>query len=272
MHKSSILFITDLYYKANNRTYYTEDIFLTGELKESFNVTICHPLHTEPFEAHAELVMMRNSGPVIYYKHAFDAFVARVTSQKINTYNTFDGRGDMKGKDYLLQLTQVGFPVIPTINTLADIGLLPANSKYVIKPLEGADSIGLKTVEHDALPNIKLENEIVQPYIDFEYEVSFYFIDSVFQYALYAPDKTKRWNLENYKPTEEDLAFSQRFVDWNTMSRGIQRIDACRTKEGNLLLVEIEDLNPYLSLDLLDDATRKKFVENLILSLKKAIG
>ena len=28
----------------------------------------------------------------------------------------------------------------------------------------------------------------VQPFINFEYEVSFYFIDKEFQYALYVPD------------------------------------------------------------------------------------
>jgi hypothetical protein len=43
---------------------------------------------------------------------------------------------------------------------------------------------------------------------------------------------------------------------------GIQRVDACRTQEGELLLVELEDLDPYLSLDRVDEATRTRFLED----------
>ncbi|MFL0507507.1 hypothetical protein ACH0B5_17340 [Ureibacillus sp. 179-F W5.1 NHS] len=46
-------------------------------------------------------------------------------------------------------------------------------------------------------------------------------------------------------------------------------MDACRTKEGNLLLVEHEDLNPYLSLELLSPEIRDHFVETLRKSLLK---
>ncbi len=51
---------------------------------------------------------------------------------------------------------------------------------------------------------------------------------------------------------------------------GVQRVDACRTRDGQLLLVELEDLNPYLSLDTLDRATQEKFVEALTHSLLAA--
>ena len=79
--------------------------------------------------------------------------------------------------------------------------------------------------------------------------MSFYYVDDAFQYALYAPDPDRRWVLEPYEPSEADLAFARRFIDWNTLDHGIQRVDACRTRDGDLLLVELEDLNPYLSLD-----------------------
>ncbi|MBW5425057.1 hypothetical protein GKQ77_26445, partial [Streptomyces sp. BG9H] len=61
-------------------------------------------------------------------------------------------------------------------------------------------------------------------------------------------------------PTPADLAFARRFIDWNAIDHGIQRVDACRAPSGDLLLVELEDLNPYLSLDLLDEETRDTFV------------
>ena len=112
---------------------------------------------------------------------------------------------------------------------------------------------------------------MVQPFIHFEYEVSFYFIDKDFQYALYAPDKEKRWELKKYIPTEEDLAFAKRFIDWNQLDWGIQRVDACRSEQGELLLVELEDLNPYLSLLEVPEETRLNFIEAMKKSLQKAL-
>jgi hypothetical protein len=53
------------------------------------------------------------------------------------------------------------------------------------------------------------------------------------------------------------------------MARGIVRVDACRMQDGSLLLVELEDLNPYLSLDLLTAEQRDSFVAGFIDALKK---
>ena len=119
----------------------------------------------------------------------------------------------------------------------------------------------MKTVERGNLNTVDFQGQILQPFIDFEYEVSFYYIDNVFQYALYAPNKDRRWELIRYQPTAEDLRFAQQFVDWNDLEHGIQRVDACRTTNGPLLLVELEDLNPYLSLLLLDEETKKLYQE-----------
>ena len=59
-----------------------------------------------------------------------------------------------------------------------------------------------------------------------------------------------------------------KFIKWNNINNAIERVDACRTKDGKLLLVELEDLNPYLSLLDLDEDTRKKFVNDLIEVIK----
>jgi hypothetical protein len=102
--------------------------------------------------------------------------------------------------------------------------------------------------------------------------VSFYYVDDAFQYALHAPDPERRWVLEPYRPTEADIDFARRFIDWNTLDHGIQRVDACRTQDGDLLLVELEDLNPYLSLDHLDEPTRDTFVTSMTTSLHRFLG
>jgi hypothetical protein len=119
-----------------------------------------------------------------------------------------------------------------------------------------------------ALDGIADGEALIQPRIDFVYEVSFYFVDDSFQYALRAPDPAERWALEPYDPTDADLAFARAFVAWNTLPHGIQRVDACRTAEGALLLVELEDLNPFLSLDLLPAPTRDAFVAAVTASLQ----
>ncbi|MDQ3277783.1 MAG: hypothetical protein M3Q06_05630, partial [Bacteroidota bacterium] len=85
----------------------------------------------------------------------------------------------------------------------------------------------------------------------------------------YAPDKERRWDLKEYIPTADDLAFADRFMAWNNMARGIVRVDACRLENGQLLLVELEDLNPFLSLDALNEEKRDLFISNIIAVLKE---
>ena len=58
------------------------------------------------------------------------------------------------------------------------------------------------------------------------------------------------------------------FVRWNTISHGIQRVDACRLRDGRLLLVELEDLNPFLAILDLDEDTRNMFMGAFIAALK----
>lgn len=270
----TLLFVTDLYYEAKGRNYYEEDLFLTSKLREDFNLVICHPEDIEAFEDNADLIVFRNTGPVANFIEKYEAFRERIVSKQLNTYNSFDGKADMNGKEYLIELTDANFPVIPTVDSLDNLNKLPRVDRYTIKPKDGADSIGMEFVTENELSekvNSESKNTLVQPFINFEYEVSFYFIDKEFQYALYAPDKDKRWELKDYVPTEEDLAFAKRFIDWNNLDWGIQRVDACRSEQGELLLVELEDLNPYLSLLELSEETRQNFIETMKKSLQKAL-
>ncbi|MGW3402829.1 hypothetical protein, partial [Streptomyces zhihengii] len=256
--RPSILFVTDLAYQARGRRYCDEDIFLTSRLRGAFDIALCHPLDAAALMASFDAVVVRNSGPVLHYQGQYDAFRATAAAQGTRVYNPLNGRGDMAGKQYLLDLTAEGYPVIPTVDALADLPALPRAESYAVKPKAGADSIGLSFVPRDRLDGLAYGDILVQPRIDFRYEVSFTYVDSAFQYALHAPDPGRRWVLEPYEPTEADLAFADRFIDWNTLDRGIQRVDACRTEEGDLLLVELEDLNPYLSLDRVPDRAAKK--------------
>ncbi|MEU1196134.1 hypothetical protein ABZ446_07930 [Streptomyces sp. NPDC005813] len=267
-----VLFVSDLAYPAKGRRYCDEDIFLTSRLREDFDVALCHPLDAERLMHGFDVVVVRNSGPVLNYQEQYDAFRARAVADGVRVFNELSGKGDMAGKRYLLDLTAAGYPVIPTVDRAEDLGLLPDSGQYVVKPKLGADSIGLEFVSREQLAGRAYGEVLVQPRIDFRYEVSFYFVDRTFQYALYAPDPDRRWALEPYEPTAADREFAQRFVDWNDIDHGIQRVDACRAPGGDLLLVELEDLNPYLSLDVLSPGVRDSFVAGVKTSLRGLIG
>ena len=269
-----ILFVTDLYYKAKGRLYYEEDLFLTSELRKDFNLVICNPKDVNSFTDDFDLTIFRNAGPVANFKDEYELFRNNVKLKNLKTYNSFNGKGDMNGKDYLIELTKKNFDVIKTIDTINDFSKLPEVETYVIKPKDGADSIGMEFLSKEVLlrrVDKNDKNTLIQPLINFEYEVSFYFIDKEFQYALYAPDKNRRWELKEYKATKEDLDFANSFIEWNNINHGIQRVDACRDNNGKLLLVELEDLNPYLSLLDISPKLRDKFVKNLKLSLQKLL-
>lgn len=259
-----LLYVTDLAYPARGRRYGDEDVFLTARLREHFPLALCHPLDAEALLPAFDTVVVRNSGPVIHHQQAYDSFRAAALAAGTRVYNPLTGRGDMAGKQYLVDLTTSGHPVIPTIDDPAHLHLLPSSPSYAVKPKQGADSIGLTFTPH---PDCAPGEFLIQPRIDFAYEVSFYFVDDTFQYALHAPDPARRWELVPYEPTPADLAFARTFIDWNTLTHGIQRVDACRAPSGDLLLVELEDLNPYLSLDLLPPEVQNTFVTALVDSL-----
>ncbi|MBV6699819.1 hypothetical protein [Kitasatospora aureofaciens] len=265
--KPRVLYVTDLAYQARGRRYCDEDIQLSSRLREDFDVALCHPLDAAALMDGFDAVLVRNSGPVLNYRAEYEAFRTRALLHGTRVYNQLSGRADMAGKQYLLDLSAAGYPVIPTVDRAEDLARLPVVPEYVVKPKLGADSIGLEIVPRERLGTVAYGDVLVQPLIHFAYEVSFYFVDRTLQYALHAPHPDERWRLERYEPTAADLDFATRFVDWNTVEHGIQRVDACRTPEGELLLVELEDLNPYLSLDLLDTATRDSFVAALTASL-----
>ncbi|MGW7237724.1 hypothetical protein [Streptomyces sp. NPDC054804] len=265
--RPSLLYVTDLAYPARGRRYGDEDVFLTARLRADFDIALCHPLDAAALMDRFDAVVVRNSGPVLHYQREYDAFRDRATARGTRVYNPLHGRGDMAGKGYLPDLTAAGYPVIPTADRPEHLDRLPESDEYAVKPRTGADSIGLTFVARDRLAGLAYGDILVQPRVDFRYEVSFYYVDDAFQYALYAPDPGRRWVLEPYEPTEADLVFARRFIDWNTLDHGVQRVDACRTREGALLLVELEDLNPYLSLDLVTDRARDAFVTRLTASL-----
>ncbi len=265
--RPKLLHVTDLYYPSQGRIYYEEDLYLSQQLGQHFDLVLCHPKTAAAYVADVDLVLFRNTGPVMYFAAEYAAFRQTAQACKAKVFNQLTGKADMLGKQYLIDLFQAEYPVIPSVDCAQNLSQLPTADRYITKLKQGADSIGVEFVAPTALYEIDFTGRFVQPVVDFVYEVSFYFINHDFQYALYAPNPKARWKLVPYAASAEDLAYAQRFIVWNDIDYGIQRIDACRMPDGSLLLMEVEDINPYLSLDLLPAAERDAFVQHLIHAL-----
>jgi len=262
-NKPKLLHVTDLHYKSNARVYYKEDLYLSSQLNKHFDLVLCNPRSAISYLADVDVVLFRNTGPVMYFQEEYDAFRKEAEAVGAKVFNELTGKGDMQGKQYLIDLSQEGYPVIPSVDNHNELDRLPAAERYLVKLKAGADSIGMEFVTFEQLKKIDLTGKLAQPVMDFIYEVSFYYINHEFQYALYAPDPDKRWEMEAYEPSAEDLAYADKFIAWNDINYGIQRVDACRMPSGELLLMEVEDINPYLSLDLLSEEKRERFVQSL---------
>jgi hypothetical protein len=101
----------------------------------------------------------------------------------------------MIGKQYLADLTSLGYPVIPTVDRRGELDRLPEVAEYVLKLKPGADSTGIRFVGREPLEDVALSGMLVQPRVKINYEVSFYYIGRTFHYALYALTPDQRWTL-----------------------------------------------------------------------------
>lgn len=151
MTSKKIVYLTDLYYRTYSRNYPNEDLLITERLKDTFNLVLCNPHNIETFEDDVDLIVLRNTGSIILYKEEFDEFKKRVLKKHLPIFNEFTGKGDMRGKQYLVDLTLSGYPVIPTVDTKANLSVLPECDLYAIKPKSGADSIGLEFLTKEQL-------------------------------------------------------------------------------------------------------------------------
>jgi hypothetical protein len=262
-----VLWVTDFEYPAKGRDYGAEDRWLIGQLGPRFDITTIAPWDAADAVARFDLVIVRNSGPVLGYAEAYARFRDRVTTCGVPVYNELTGRADMLGKQYLLEMYEQGMPVIPSVLP-GDTRDLPVVPEYVVKPLHGADSVGLRVVGRDELSNVDQPDVLIQPRINMQAEISFVFVDHDYQYALSTSHGDERWELHEFEPDPADLDFARSVIAWNRIRRGVQRVDACRTEAGSLLLVELEDLNPYLSLATVADRTRERFVDAFVRALE----
>jgi hypothetical protein len=245
-----------------------EDIFLADYLKKYFNITVADPMGAVDLLPNFSFCLIRNAWPSRLFLDELKAIKKISDENRIKVYNPFH-RGGIEDKSYLIDLFRGGFPVIPTIDQFDDLNQLPRSEIYVVKPKDGCSSFGVKFLSLSELRHEDITGSVIQPAIDLRDEISLYSIDNVFSYAMVSAGPGKRWDLMEHEPSEEEMDWAMKFIKWNNMPYGLQRIDGCRTKAGDVLLMEVEDFMPMLCLADLSDSTRDRVLNQLVVSLQK---
>lgn len=258
-----LLFLTNLNNGARE-----EDDFLVSRLTQDSEIIVVHPMECEQYLDKADKIIIRNIWPTHEYLHKWKQIKRVLKQSGIFTFNSLEGKGDNEGKSYLLELYMQGYPVIPSIDSISDLPKLPQGENYWIKPKDGADGYAARKISKHELEHLDLTDYIIQPYVEFIDEPSFFFINSVFAYAITMPNRIADTNIQWYEPTSKDMEFARKFVQWNDLPHGIQRIDALRLKDGSLLLTEVEDIAPYLYLLDLPEWKKDLVIEKLLEAIK----
>ena len=249
-----------------------EDQFLAKELSCATQVTITHALDPSFHPNEQSRIIIRNVWPTAGCRTELTQFVSECALVKAKLYNPFDGMGDQQGKEYLAGLFNMTFPVIPTVTSFDALNRLPSTELFWIKPFYGEDSSGSRVLSKQEILRERLSGCIIQPYLQFIDEPSLYFIDGIFAYAITVPHRINNHQVAHYEPSHSEILLAKRFVDWNALSYGVQRIDFARLEDGSLLLMEIEDFCPYLYLLDLPSTVRETVVRKMIDSLDRNLG
>lgn len=245
-----------------------EDCFIARSfINDGHHVTITRQDYDENLDNQFDIIAIRNiwhfdNENYDYYKKQMINLRERLKRKNIATINLF-GKFDDSGKGYLEKLYNDGYPVIPTSTKISNFKDYSDNDDFLLKPLNGYEGYGIIETKKK---NIKENNGyIIQPKINFEKEVEFYFLNREFQFVLeFVPSKKPVYPIPKlYSYSTKELQIAQNFANLcDNKFIGVQRIDFLKTVDGKLLLLEIGDSSPYLNLNSLDEKTRNKFLQN----------
>lgn len=245
-----------------------EDCFIARSfINDGHHVTLARQDYDEKMDELFDVIVIRNIwhfDSINYEKHKNNMINLRKRLKSknipaINLYGTFDD----SGKLYLEKLYNDGYPVIPTMTKLSEMDNYSNDDIFLLKPINGYEGYGI--VEKNKNEIIETKGFVIQPKINFEKEVEFYFINKEFQFVLeFVPSKKPVYPIPQlYDYLQEELEIAQDFANLcNEKFVGVQRIDFLKTVDGKLLLLEIGDSSPYLNLNSLDEETRNKFLDN----------
>lgn len=177
------------------------------------------------------------------------SLINRLLSKNIKTVNLVGLDG--KGKDYLCDLFLNYENVLPTIDNIRNLNLLPIVNKYVIKDIKSfGNGLHQKFVNKNELETLYEHGNIIQPFMEFKAEVQCYYVGQKLMYVFeYTPSKFPDYP----EPTLIELNEAEKlqadtFAKYSNLKTGFQRIDFLRLHDNSLLLMEIEDHAAFMNL------------------------
>jgi len=200
---------------------------------------------------------------------SFMTAMAKVSGQALllNPYEVLKWNAN---KSYLTDLETRGAPVIPTLtveqvtgDNLASACEVLNTDKLVIKPQIGGGawrqvlySQGEPFPNDDLLPP---DVALIQPFfpsIQTEGEYSFLYFDGIFSHAVLKQAKAGDYRIQSiyggrettYVPTEQERDSASDVLDVLDFTPLYARVDLIRGQDGQLKLIELEMIEPYLYL------------------------
>ena len=246
---------------------FIEDKWIAEAFKhDGHEVVFLDKYYPEKYDAEFDIFLKRNCWGVNEKEFELgksgDAFKTRLINKNKLRINC-DGKFDGSGKMYLCNLYKIKEQVVPSVATFNEIDILPKSKTYLLKPHNGWDGFGIKKVSKTEAQKFWNKNYIIQPEIEFESEVQFYFVGNKFEYALeFKPSKVPIYpEPKTYNFAKSELELAKHFANLSPNYNGVQRIDFLKTK-NNLLLLEIEDSSPYLDLESVSVKKRTQFIKD----------
>ncbi len=222
----------------------------------------------------------------------FDAWLDLIESQNIKTLNPLSIIKRNQHKFYLQDLERQGIDIIPTVfmpkNTGLDLSFLIENNwdKAIIKPAVSGGSYLTRLFSQSEMGEIveeymsfSLENDLlVQPFmpeIQEMGELSLLFFQGKFSHAILKKPKNGDFRVQSqfggqyqrFEPDAEILATAQNIIKTFGGDLLYARVDGI-LKDGKLLLMELELIEPDLYFDYYPDA-KKNFLTALEAMISK---
>lgn len=247
---------------------FIEDEYVANAFREDGHIVkMAWVDYDEKMDEEFDIILRRNAWvedekKTEQYAIKVDLLKERLNGKKIKTVN-FDGL-DGQGKWYLCKLFEEKKRVIPTVDSLDRLNELPDAEEYVLKDGKSFGSgIGQKMVRKVDLEREFEAGYVIQPKLKFKSEVQCYFVGQKFMYAHeYIPSKYPDYPdpiLIELSAKERSLA--EEFAKYSCLETGFQRIDFLRLENDELILLEIEDIGPHMSLEFLKPDLRRKVLD-----------
>lgn len=247
---------------------FIEDEYVANAFREDGHIVkMAWVDYDEKMDEEFDIIIRRNAWvedekKTEQYAIKVDLLKERLNGKKIKTVN-FDGL-DGQGKWYLCKLFEEKKRVIPTVDSLDRLNELPDAEEYVLKDGKSFGSgIGQKMVRKVDLEREFEAGYVIQPKLKFKSEVQCYFVGQKFMYAHeYIPSKYPDYPdpiLIELSAKERSLA--EEFAKYSCLETGFQRIDFLRLENDELILLEIEDIGPHMSLEFLKPDLRRKVLD-----------